>query len=513
MAQTRSKRQEDSTLRRTDWELLALAALLPLAVGLVLFQLDVPLGKPGTLVYPYSPIVARRVTALPVAVLLALVLAVGTWLAASGGKLRRRRGLLLVGVGCVAVAGWSFFAPPDCLSQHFFNMLSPSHDGAFLTESRHVADLSDYLREFPQRAATPPEEMRGTRVISNPPGTTLLAVGVRRALPDCPPLRWFTDWSIRDHLGSDESDLREQVLPAVAFAWVLTGLWLLATPFVYLGARLFLPAGPAAALSVVCLVSPMTLLFTPGKDPAQLLTVAVPLWLWLWAYRRGWVWPAAGAGGVFVLSCMVSLVHVWVAAALWVACALHARGTAERWRSLWLRNSLPALTGALVVALLLYLLWDWNVPASAWAAMRSQAQVTRGPEAMPLVWQVLGLPLFLLFAGPAFWATGLWLTRGRVHDDDARFGGYLLASAALAALVTVGFTNLETARLWIPFMPLLLLGAALQLRTLRAPAGRSALMLAVLVFAQVAVSAAQWSLMDMREAEIRLLADDPRFFE
>ena len=210
---------------------------------------------------------------------------------------------------------------------------------------------------------------------------------------------------------------------------------------------------------------------------------------------------------------MISLVHVWVAAALWVACALHARGTAGRWRSLWLRNSLPAFAGALVVALLLYLLWGWDVLASAWAATRSQAQVTRGPGAMPLVWQVLGLPLFLLFAGPAIWAVVLWLTRGRMHDDDARFGGYLLASTALAMLVAVGFTNLETPRLWIPFVPLLLLGVALQLRVLRARAGRAALMLAVLVFAQVTISAAQWSLMDMREAEVRLLADDPRFFE
>jgi len=84
MAQTRSKRQEDNTVRRTDWELLALAAFLPLAVGVVLYQLDVPLGKPGTLVYPYSPLVALRIAELPVAVRLALVLAGATWLAASG---------------------------------------------------------------------------------------------------------------------------------------------------------------------------------------------------------------------------------------------------------------------------------------------------------------------------------------------------------------------------------------------------------------------------------------------
>jgi len=512
MAQTRGKRPEDNTVRRTDWELLALAAFLPLAVGVVLFQLDVPLGKPGTLVYPYSPLAARRILELPVAWLLAGALALGAWLAAAHNGTRRTGGVALVGLGCTAMAVWSFMAVPDHLRQHFFNMQSPSHDGAFLKESEHVTGVSDYLREFPQRAATPPAEMKGTRVISNPPGTTLLAVGVRRLLGASPLLVRLLDRTLRSE-GPLPSDVRAQAIPALGFAWSLTVLWLLSTPFIYASARLFVAPGSAAVLTVACFVSPATLLFTPGKDPAQLLTVAVPLWLWLGAYRRGWVWPAVAAGGVLVLSCMVGLVHAWVAAALWVACALHARGTGGRWRSLWLRNSLPALAGALAVTLLVYLLWDWNVLASAWAATRSQAQVTRGPEAMPLVWQVLGLPLFLLFAGPAIWATGLWLARGRVRDDDARFGGYLLASTALAMLVTVGFTNLETPRLWIPFVPLLLLGAALQLRVLRAPAGRSALVLAVLVFTQVAVSAAQWSLMDMREAEIRLLADDPRFFK
>ena len=151
MAQTRGKRPEDNTVRRTDWELLALAAFLPLAVGVVLFQLDVPLGKPGTLVYPYSPLAARRILELPVAWLLAGALALGAWLAAAHNGTRRTGGVALVGLGCTAMAVWSFMAVPDHLRQHFFNMQSPSHDGAFLKESEHVTGVSDYLREFPQR--------------------------------------------------------------------------------------------------------------------------------------------------------------------------------------------------------------------------------------------------------------------------------------------------------------------------------------------------------------------------
>ena len=83
-------------------------------------------------------------------------------------------------------------------------------------------------------------------------------------------------------------------------------------------------------------------------------------------------------------------------------------------------------------------------------------------------------------------------------------------------IATVGFTNVETPRLWIPFTPLLLLGGALQLSAFRQPGRKAAVLLAVLVFAQFAVSAAQWSLMDARETEMRLLEQPeggPRFFD
>jgi hypothetical protein len=56
----------------------------------------------------------------------------------------------------------------------------------------------------------------------------------------------------------------------------------------------------------------------------------------------------------------------------------------------------------------------------------------------------------------------------------------------------------------------------LQLSWLRRPNRQAAALLATLVFLQFAAAAAQWSLMDMREAETRLLqtGDHPaRLFE
>ncbi|MFQ5807052.1 MAG: hypothetical protein ACE5I3_11450 [Phycisphaerae bacterium] len=486
-----------------EWRLLALAVLLPLLAAILLFKLNVPLGKPGKFVYLYSPIVSQRLAALPSALLLAALLGGGVWLAFSGRKWRCRAGFFLVTLGCMGGAGWAFFAPPSFRSQHFFNMQSPSHDGAFLTEASYVRRLGvrSYLPHFPRRAQAPPEEMRGTRVLSNPPATTLLAVGVISLMERSPRLT-----RALHALGTDQDLPPEAALlvtVSTGFACALLLPWLLAAPFVYGSGRLFLSPPSALAFALVCLFSPMTLLFSPGKDPAQLLTVALPLWLWLLAWRRRRSWAAALAGGAFVLACLVSLVHVWVATVVCVATFL---GTSAEQRGRFiLRTGLPALCGMLAAIGALALFAGLDFFATAWSVAGSQAQVTRGDNAMPFVWQLLGVPLFVLFAGPALWSVGLWLPLRRLRDAEARFGFYLLLGSVVVMLATVGFTNLETPRLWIPFTPLLLLGPALQLPAFRQPTKRLAVLLATLVFLQFSAAAAQWSLMDMREAETRLL--------
>jgi hypothetical protein len=215
-----------------------------------------------------------------------------------------------------------------------------------------------------------------------------------------------------------------------------------------------------------------------------------------------------------VLACLASLVHAWVAVIVVVATILGAPADGRR-RVLW-RVCLPAVGGAVVVIAGLALFSGMNWFATGWSVARAQAEVTRGEEAMPLVWQMLGVPLFLLFAGPALWFVSLSLPRQRACDADARFGLVLVIGSVLVMLATVGFTNVETPRLWIPFTPLLLLGGALQLPAFRNPRRTAAGLLAALVFLQFAVSAVQWSLMDARETETRLLEQPDggaRFFD
>jgi len=365
--------------------------------------------------------------------------------------------------------------------------------------------------------------MRGTRVISNPPGATLLAVAVARLLAAAPALREAALAGIRDELVPQTHD---SVALGLAYFWALTALWAAAAPALYAIGRQFWPPPTALAFAIGAWAGPAPLLFTPGKDPAQLLTVAVPLLLWLVALRRrGWaVWTAAAlAGATAVLACVASLVHVWVALVVTVAGAAARRSAARRHLAC---VTLAAVGGGVLTAVALAALADLNLPAVLASVARAQARVTRGPNAMPLAWQALGVPLFLLLAGAGFWAALLWAAGAREGGspppsacdgaepselgspglDRARFGRWLLGLTALVLIATVGFTNIETPRLWIPFLPLLLLGLLLQPAWVQAPGPRATRVLALLVLLHVATAALQWSRLDVREAEQRLAA-------
>jgi hypothetical protein len=98
-----------------------------------------------------------------------------------------------------------------------------------------------------------------------------------------------------------------------------------------------------------------------------------------------------------------------------------------------------------------------------------------------------------------------------VAPPPPRVGTRLTLVTATLLILTVGFTNVETPRLWIPFLPLLLLGLAVADPVFRCrQLARDRLLLAALVALQIALSAVEWVYMDMRESETRLLTE--RFF-
>lgn len=489
---------------------VVISAAAPVIVLAALRAAEAPLGCPNRFVYLYSPVPRMRVEAVPAGLAIAGVIAIGVLLAAHASARRRSMGVLAVVAAFGALAVWVYRAPPEHRNQHVFNMNSPSQDGAFVSESALIGSLTAYLRGFPARAATPPEQMRGTRVISNPPGATMIAYGVGRVLAASPALQRWTSSRIRGELAGDPrlEALAPRLTHGLVYAAVLQALWAASFIPLLLAARVFMPAAPAAAFAICASATPAVLLFSPGKDTAQLLTAGCILCLGVAAAVRCSAVAAALAGAAAVAGAVMSLAHVWLAAIVFVA----ALAECVRRRAIGrfaVRVAAPAAIGVLACAAGLRLL-GLDLWSTARAVAAAQAAVTRGPDAMPLAWQALGIPLFLLFLSPAPFVyaavrargAGATITGGDRAAPHAPLGRDLLLLTVVVLIATVGFTNIETPRLWIPFVPLMLLGAWLW-SGLPSRAGRT---LALMVFCHLVCGLLTWVLMDMREAEQRLVA-------
>lgn len=523
MAPTADNTNPAATPRAPLW--LPLIAASPVLVLVLLRAFDVPLGKLGTFHYRYAPpeTIGFRLELVPMAAGCAALLATAIYLLAVQ---RRALGRALLCTGFIALWAWMFFAPPAYQSQHVFNFRSPSHTGAFLIEAEHAraVGIHTYLAEFPDRVELGPEALRGTRVSSNPPGATLIAAGGLWLLDHLSAARALADWLIGPQQLNDKA--RRISRAALFTATLFHTLGLLAVVPWFAAARRFLGEWQAWAVATLCVATPAVLLFSPGKDAAQLLTVGVALWLWLSATQRGSAAIGAGAGFAALIGLLLGLVHVWIALAILVATLTTTPRTQQS--TLWLRV-LPAATVAFALGCLTLTFAGLNIVATVLAVSEAQTTVTRGPDAMPFHWQLLGLPLFLLFL-PAALPAAFALRR-----RPPRFGLVLIFATALLMLATLAFTNAETPRLWLPFAALLIFGTLLHptpadprarvetaapapvatQSSASAPYRRRAILLALLVWLQITAGAAQWALMDMREAEYRLLQrnDGPRMFE
>jgi hypothetical protein len=162
---------------------------------------------------------------------------------------RRRRKQRLAGglalmVSTISVVLWVWAAPPQATTQHMFNLMSPSHEGAFMIEVDDLqrADLAieAYLRDFDQHIQKTPKEMLGTRVLSNPPGLTVLFYGITTLFPpQLDPPGW-SERLLAEHFGAAPEEL-PRTLRTMQYAAALLFAWALAAPVAYALGRLFLP--------------------------------------------------------------------------------------------------------------------------------------------------------------------------------------------------------------------------------------------------------------------------------
>ena len=483
--------------------LLGVSTMLLLGVVLILYQGDLRLGQ-GSFAYRYSPLYGfRMIRALPTAFIAGAASAV-VWLLATRPH-RLKLGLTLLGVVAALLVAWTWWAPPAPVLQHTFNFLSPSHDGAFVLEAKRALGAKAYLRVFDERIQAPAEEFKGTRVISNPPGMTILAKGAMNVLPpDATNPRAIDRYA----LSTPPNVLKRPEWPQamrVAFASLL--MWGASGVFAYLLGRAFLSVPGAAVFALIVLFNPSTVLFSPGKDPAQLLTVNAMLWAGLVGWRRGSMSLAGLSGALLLVGSLIGLIHIWVACAAFAAVTWDVWRTRESLVRLILRTFLPAAAGAALVVLACYLAIGWNPLATLLAVQRRWTQVQPTIAVNHTLWMFIGLPIFLVFTSPAYW-TAIGLNFRRIRRGDG-FGRRLLICTLVAmALTYVIGVPYELPRLWVVFLPALALGAMIDLPMFHAPGARRVWRpLAAIVAVQVLFTAIHWTIFDVRESEYRLTTE------
>jgi len=488
--------------RRLYWRIV-LAALAPIVALAVLFLFRIPLGQPH-LLYRYTPYFPERLRSAAIGLAIALLF---LWLLRLAWKCdgaRRVGRYMAAGFVWLMLVLWTLLAPPTPVDQALFNLQSPSHEGAFVLESLSIRSIRDYVsHDYYERLARDPEEMLGRRVLSNPPGTTALFILIHRYVKGSPDLR---DFMVEQFNLAVLDDARQETLFAAAllFALFMTLCWGASLIFAWLLARQWLPTPGAWVVAIGSVFNPATVNFTPGKDPAQLTLLLALGWCWLAAYRTGRAWYAVFCGGLLALMLTIGLIGVWIFAILAAATLIHAIRERGDWRSWVTGCAFPAIGGGLAVIAIFYFAFDWNIPLMTMRIGMRYGDIQEGVIADPFWWTLIGMPLFLLFVGPLFWAQLIAVKTDGASKSNS-LGKWVLVCTFLVLTYAYFFANNnETPRLWMPFIPLLVWAMALRRPLLQGDSPRHVRIAVLLIALQLGGTLAHWSMMDVRESEYRL---------
>lgn len=471
------------------------SAVVTLAALMLLAAIDVPLGQ-GFFFYRYSSFrEARTVRALAIAPV-ALGAVASVVMLGSAARSLRRAGLGLLLLCAVGASAWIWWAPPLPWDQQAFTFRNMSSDGAFVTESEGIRSVSDYLRAFDERLKLPPEKMGGTRVLSNPPGFQVFCHWVTRAVPvQLRPVGEFEQKLISQHEVRFE-DLTI-VVNSLRVSFALTIVYVAACAAAYVLGRAFLSPAGAGVFAILLMFNPAVVHFTPGKDSAQLLTICLMLAGWFWGIRTQSHALCALAGGVLAIGSTLGLIHLWVAVAAVAATALTQRKAV-------LACALSSAAGALLVMGAVWMIVGWNIPLTLLAVSRKFSELQPTFQRSKTIWFFIGLPLFLLFLNPGFWA--LLARSFRCAHMQAGSKVFLCTTAVMLLTYVIGL-NYELPRLWTAFLPLLTLSVMIDRPMFRSQSKlRAGRLIAIMVLVQIAFTAIHWTLLDVRESEYRILS-------
>lgn len=358
---------------------------------------------------------------------------------------------------------------------NYFYFTGTIGPGAFVGQAMNLENAGAYLRGFPEIGASHWGQQGGTRVISNPPGATMLIYGCRRLLEAWP---WLQESYAR--VGGESGPPAPATPPEARRAYLHYALVMfvpdvfflliaLGMPPLWWLAHALLPEDRAPFAAVTAALVPGLFVFSFTKDAFQ---VSLALWFWWALYRavrdQSLAW-ALGAGLALFLGLQFSLAFVTVAAigAGAALLAQHTRGEAIsslRGRGLP-RLVVAALAGLVVPALALWVVIGYEPWKALLAAYRGHGQYVREFGQSYRVWVWLNLVHLVLFMGApaaASWLASLWcqIRTGLRERSFRALDPYFLSVTGLLLLLNLSGKNLsEVPRLWLFFMPALYLTA------------------------------------------------------
>jgi hypothetical protein len=428
-------------------------------------------------------------------------------------------GLSLGMFSMVLLSLWTALGIPQAVRQHCINLVSPSHEGAFVLEAHGIPSLPDYLRNFNTYIHRPVRAMGGTRVLANPPGMTILAVAERRAFPIRMSSPTWLERMLTDQQGIDEDEATLMFAHGLRFGMILLAMWALSAPLAYLLGREFMAPLGAALFALLVTFNPCTVHFSPGKDAAQLLTVNAMLLAWFAGVRRDRTWATAIGGAVLLVGAICGLIHFWIAIAALAASGWQAWSDGDLRRVL-LKHVTSATLGFLLLAGLIYLISGWNCLSTLVATGRLYDKVKNTIGINETLWLFIGLPIFLLFVTPAFWASAVLMFRRGPRAVASRFrkstppdprnrqatpnGARLLACVVISMALSYALgVSWELPRVWIAYLPLLFLAVMIDVPLFKYANRRALRPILTIAIVSVIFTVIHWTMLDVRESEYR----------
>lgn len=366
----------------------------------------------------------------------------------------------LLAVGCLAVASVAVQlvvqtgAPPGYgLAKWVIALSQKGSSGYFNVARNDVADLEMFLARYPEWIS----HQDALHIGTHPPGLIVAERGLLEAMEHRPGLaRWVVEnvpesVAVAFRIFGEDNPMSMADRATLAATGALTLLLCaLTTVPMYLLARTGLPAPTAFAAAALWPLTPAAVMFQPTADAAFALLATTAMALAALGSHRFWAALACG----LVLGIGMQFTLAFLPAGLIAAVLLAGNGGVTWWRRL-----LPvSWTGAGFLALTLlvwfvtranpFVIWWWN--------QRNHARFYLEYPRTYLAWVMVN-PIELAVAlglASALWGCVALARPGALPRVSA-------TTLLVLILLTVTGRNLsEVARLWIPFMPALLVATA-----------------------------------------------------